>query len=168
MIAAAVASTTSGSSAQPGASRKNGCSAAAGFVQQQRALAEVVQQQRRQHQREPREADRPLAEVPHVGVQRLAAGDDEEDRAEHGEAVPAVLAEERTPRGGDRPPSARPGSRTSHTMPSTAITDEPHHHDRPEQSARRGACRAAESRTPRSGSRPRPARRTARTAASRP
>ena len=92
MIAAAVASTTSGSSAQSGASRKNGCSTAAGLRQQQRALAEVVQQQRRQHQREPGDADRPLAEVAHVGVERLAAGDDEEDRAEHGEAVPAVFA----------------------------------------------------------------------------
>ena len=62
---------------------------------QQRALAEVVQQQRRQHEREPGDPDRPLAEVPHVRVERLAAGDDEEDRAEDGEAVPAVLAEER-------------------------------------------------------------------------
>ena len=85
MIAAAVASATSGSSAQVGASRKNGCVGGVGFAQQQRALAEVVQEQRRQHEHEPREPDRPLAEVPHVGVQRLAAGDDEEDGAEHRE-----------------------------------------------------------------------------------
>ncbi len=89
MIAAAVASTTSGSSAHDGASRKNGCSTA-GIEQQQRALAQVVQHQRRKHQRKPRDADRLLAEVPHVRVQRLAAGDDEEHRAEHGEAGEAV------------------------------------------------------------------------------
>ena len=94
MIAAAVASATSGKSAHYGASRKNGCSTAARLVMQQRALAEVVQQQRRQHQAEPGEADRTLAEVAHVRVQRLAAGDDEEDRAEHGEAVQSVLLEE--------------------------------------------------------------------------
>ena len=36
----------------------------------------------------------PLAEVPHVGVERLAAGDAEHDRAEGEEARDAVLAEE--------------------------------------------------------------------------
>ena len=104
MIAAAVARPTSGSSAQSGASRKNGCSAAAGFAQQQRALAEVVQQQRRQHQREPRHPNRPLAEMAHVGVERFAAGDHQEDGAEHGKPMPAVLHEEATRRGAGRWP----------------------------------------------------------------
>ena len=91
--------------------------------QQQRALAEVVEQQRRQHQREPGDADRPLAEVAHVGVQRLAAGDHQEHRAEHREAVPAVLAEERRTRdaGSTAVEHDRLAARSTIT-PSTAIT----------------------------------------------
>ena len=50
--------------------------------EQQRALTEVIQQQRGPHEREPCEPHRLLAEVAHVGVQRLAAGDREEHRAE--------------------------------------------------------------------------------------
>ena len=53
---------------------------------QQRALSEVVEHQRRQDDREPGEADRPRAEVPHVGIQRLATRHDEHDRAEDEEA----------------------------------------------------------------------------------
>ena len=67
----------------------------AGIEQQQRALAEIVQDQRREHQRKPRQADRLLAEVSHVGVQRFPAGDDEEHGAEHGEAGEAVGGKER-------------------------------------------------------------------------
>ena len=37
----------------------------------QRALAEIVQQQRRQDQAEPGAADRPWADMAHVGVKRL-------------------------------------------------------------------------------------------------
>ena len=66
-----------------------------GHLQQHRALAEVVQEQGRKHEREPREPDGPPAEVPHVGVERLAAGDHEKHRAENDEAVIAVVAEER-------------------------------------------------------------------------
>ena len=94
-MAAAVASSTSGRSAQSGASRKNGCSRRCGVDQQQRALTEVVEQQRRQHEREPRQADRPFAEMAHVGVQRLAARDDEEHRAEHGEPMQPWSRKER-------------------------------------------------------------------------
>ena len=94
-------------------------------MQQQRALAEVVQEQRRQHEREPGEADRPLAEVPHVRVQRFAAGDDEEHGAEHREAVPAVLAEERDGVARDRRREHDRLRARSSTMPSTAIVDEP-------------------------------------------
>ena len=95
MIAAAVARPTSGKSAHAGASRKNGCCRRLRIAQEQRALTEVVEQQRRQHEREPGDANRPPAEMAHVGVERLAAGDDQEDGAEHGEAVPSVLAKER-------------------------------------------------------------------------
>jgi hypothetical protein len=37
-------------------------------------LAEVVISRAGRHEREPREPDRALAEVAHVGIQRLAAG----------------------------------------------------------------------------------------------
>ncbi len=63
--------------------------------QQQRALPEVVQQQRRQHQPKPGQADRLFAEVSHVGVQRLSAGDYEEHRAQHRKSVEPMLGEER-------------------------------------------------------------------------
>ena len=52
-----------------------------GVMQQPRRLAEVVEQQCRQRHGEPREADRPAAEVPHVGVQRLAARHHQHHRA---------------------------------------------------------------------------------------
>ena len=55
--------------------------------QQQRALPEVVEEQRREDDAVPGEADRPRAEMAHVGVERLAAGDAEDDRAEDEEAV---------------------------------------------------------------------------------
>ena len=121
MIAAAVASADQRQQRPRRRQQEERLLDAAGFDQQQRALAEVVQQQRRQHQREPGEADRPLAEVAHVGIERFAAGDDQEHGAEHREAVPAVLAEERDARGADRRRRARPAARTIQLMPSTAI-----------------------------------------------
>ena len=62
--------------------------------EQQRALPEVVQDERRQHQREPRQPNRLPAEVAHVGVERLTAGDDEKHGAEHGETHESVRVEE--------------------------------------------------------------------------
>ena len=53
--------------------------------QQERTLAEVVQHEPRQHDGKPGGPDREAPEVPHVGVKRLAAGDREEDRREHGQ-----------------------------------------------------------------------------------
>ena len=61
---------------------------------QQRALAEVVEDQRRQHQAEPREPHRALAEVPHVGIQRLGPGDGEQHGAEHHERGKSVPGDE--------------------------------------------------------------------------
>ena len=58
-----------------GNSLKNGLSIASRVDEQQRALADVVERQRREHQDEPGQADRPRAEVAHVGVERLGAGD---------------------------------------------------------------------------------------------
>ena len=135
MIAAAVARPTSGKQRPRRRQQEERLLGGRRVGQQQRALAEVVEQQRRQHQREPGDADRPLAEVPHVGIERLAAGDDQEHRAEHGEAVPAVLAEERDARAAGRPPSARSGSRTIQRDAEHRDDHEPDDHDRAEQPA---------------------------------
>ena len=64
---------------------KNGLRARVRVVQQERALAEVVEHERGHDEREPGDADRAAAEVAHVGVERLAAGDGEHDRAEDDE-----------------------------------------------------------------------------------
>jgi len=61
--------------------------------QNQRALAEVIRQQRRQHEDEPGEPDRPLAEMSHVGVKRLGSGDSEDYSAEKDEPGVPVLNE---------------------------------------------------------------------------
>jgi hypothetical protein len=48
-------------------------------------LAEIIEQQRRQYDGKPAEPDRQAPEMPHIGVHRLAPGDDEEHRAKHRE-----------------------------------------------------------------------------------
>ena len=65
-----------------------------GVAEEQSALAEVVQQERGQHDREPGDPDGPTAEVAHVRVERLAAGDHQEHRAQDQEAVDPVLRKE--------------------------------------------------------------------------
>ena len=57
------------------------------IADQQRALAEVVEDERRSDDAEPIDLDRLLAEVPEVGVERFAAGGDQEDGAEDEKAV---------------------------------------------------------------------------------
>ena len=57
-------------------------------------LAEVVDQQRREHEGEPADADGALAEVAHVGVERLRAGDRQEHRAQHGRGEPGVARQQ--------------------------------------------------------------------------
>src|ERR1041384_8387525 len=47
------------------------------------SLPEIVEHQRRQRDGEPRELDRRVAEVPKVRIQCFAAGDGQEDGAEH-------------------------------------------------------------------------------------
>ena len=61
---------------------------------QQRALAEVIEHQRRRRDAEPRPADGLLAEVSHVRVERLGAGDGEQHRAQHDEGRVAVAGGE--------------------------------------------------------------------------
>jgi hypothetical protein len=63
-------------------------------VQQHRALAEVVEHQAGHHQAEPGDADRPLAEVAHVGIQRLGTGHAQHDEAERDEGDGRVEEEE--------------------------------------------------------------------------
>ena len=62
------------------AAGRTGSTRAPGWSQDQRRLAQVVQRQRREHDEEPGAPDRRPAEVAHVGVQRLGAGDDQDDR----------------------------------------------------------------------------------------
>ncbi len=68
-----------------------------GVLEQQNALPEVVEQERRQNHGVPSPADRPRAEVAHVGVERLAAGDHQDHRAQDQEAVQPVLPQEAQP-----------------------------------------------------------------------
>ena len=96
------------------------------MLQQQGALPEVVQHQPGKHHPEPRQTNRAGAEMAHVGIQRLAAGDDEEHRAEDDEAVIAVGREEPGRRGPGSPQSARAARAAIQRTPSTASIDEPH------------------------------------------
>ena len=59
--------------------RRTGSSAAAGCARSERALAEVVEEERREDDDVPGRRIGPAAEVAHVGVERLAAGDAEDD-----------------------------------------------------------------------------------------
>ena len=144
MTVAVVASMTSGMPAQSGTEVEERVLDGVRMREQQRALAEVVEQQRRQHERVPGQPDRPPAEVAHVGVQRLAAGDGQHDRAPSDEeAVHAVLDHE-----GDRVVGVEraTGPRGAWTMLMDAEhgqRGEPQHHDRPEDSCRPAPCRAA-------------------------
>ncbi len=57
---------------------------ALGIGQEQRSLAEIIQDQSGQDNREPAEADRQAAEMAHIRIHRLGAGDREKGGAEHG------------------------------------------------------------------------------------
>src|SRR6476659_11027895 len=56
-----------------------------GVCQQQSSLAEIVEHQRRRHDREPSELDRQPAEMAHIGIHSLRAGERQKGGAEHGE-----------------------------------------------------------------------------------
>ena len=64
------------------------------IAQDQRTLAEVVEHEAGQDQAEPGEADRGGAEVAHVGVERLGAGDRQHDRPQRHEGLPAGVPEQ--------------------------------------------------------------------------
>ena len=63
------------------------------LAQDERALSEVAEHQRWHRQGEPGHADGARAEVPHVGVQRLATRHRQHDRAEDEEARHPVRGE---------------------------------------------------------------------------
>jgi hypothetical protein len=60
----------------------------------QRALPEIIQEQRRQRDRKPGKLDRFLAEVPHIRVERLTAGDHQEHAAQRDEPGEPVAQKE--------------------------------------------------------------------------
>ncbi len=82
---AAVANITIGHSAQLGDQQKEGRAHGGRIADQQRPLAEIVERQRGQHQEEPGPGDRLPAEVTHIGIKRLRAGDGEHDRGQREE-----------------------------------------------------------------------------------
>ncbi|MHC2242035.1 hypothetical protein ACVJH7_001342 [Bradyrhizobium elkanii] len=103
----------------------------AGIGQHQRALPEIVQQQRGQHEEQPARLDRLAAEMPEIGIQRLAAGHREEHRAQRHQADGAVGQHElERVIGIDR----RQHRRVVHDVdePHYRQRGEPHHHHRTE------------------------------------
>ena len=111
----------------------------ASFCQQHRALAEIVEHQRRQHETPPGQPDRAAAEVSHVGVECLGAGEDQEDRPEDEEAAEAVALQVRQSMGrierGEHP-------RVQHDAPHAEHreTTEPEHHESAEEAADTGGA----------------------------
>ena len=79
--------------------------------QQHRTLAEIIDDQGRHRHAEPGEADRPLAEVAHVGIERLGAGDAEHDGAERDEADRRLRRQEEEARDAATAPSGSTGCR---------------------------------------------------------
>ena len=59
------------------------------------ALSEIVEEERRIDDGEPGETDRQRAEMADVGVHRLAAGDDQHQRAEDEQRLEKVRAAEK-------------------------------------------------------------------------
>ncbi len=86
MTVATVASRISGVSSGAGAEPVEDVALGRRAGEHDRRLPGVVEDQRRKHHRPPRQPDRPDAEMAHVGVKRLGAGDAEEHAAEHQEA----------------------------------------------------------------------------------
>src|ERR1051325_932179 len=62
--------------------------------EKRRTLTKIVQDERGKRNEEPGAADRYLAEVPHVGIERLAASHGEYDRTERDERRPGFVREQ--------------------------------------------------------------------------
>ena len=76
-------------------SRKNGAGDSGFVAQHQRTLTEVAQRAGGQDEAEPAAGDGAATEVPHVGVERLGAGDREHDRGKGEERDVEVAGQER-------------------------------------------------------------------------
>ena len=76
-----------------GGEREEGVSHGARIAKDMGALTEVAEHEGGQDEGEPREPDGLDAEVAHVGVEGLAAGDGEDDGSKNMEAGPAVVGE---------------------------------------------------------------------------
>ena len=99
--------------------------------QHQAALPEVVQRERREHHGGPGQPDRPAAEMPHVGVERLGSGHRQEHRSHHPQRAKAVLDEELDGhRRVDRPEDHRPVKGVKQSQ--RRQDDEPHQRYRAE------------------------------------
>ena len=134
MMVAAVASSTIGSRAQLGDEQEERCTDGLLVADDQRALTEVVEHARGQDDEEPRQRDRPSTEVAHVGVERLGAGDGEDDRGQREERNVEVPEDERQ-RVGRR--QRLEDLRVVDDAPDAegADRDEPQDHHRPEEAA---------------------------------
>ena len=64
------------------------------MVEEERRLAGIVEEERRQHDSVPGGHDRISTDVPHIGVERLAPGDRQEDAPENGKTTPTVVHQE--------------------------------------------------------------------------
>ena len=105
---AAVASSTSGIRAQSGDEQEERAADVGLVVQDQRTLAEVAERAGGEHEAEPAAGDRAAAEVAHVGVQRLGAGDRQHDRGQ-GEERDVEVADQEADRVGRRQRLQDPG-----------------------------------------------------------
>ena len=94
MTVAAVARKTSGQLAPVGHEQEERAADVGRVVEDQRALPQVAEDARREDQEQPRAGDRRAPEMPHVGVQRLRAGDGEHDRGQREERDREVAEEE--------------------------------------------------------------------------
>ena len=110
-----------------------------GAVEQQAGLAGVIQDQRREDKAEPGDADRFGADMTHVGVERLGAGDAQEDAAQQQEAGCAAFHQGVD--GVSRIEAGENGGVLQDAIKAErADGEEPQRHDRAEQAADPGGA----------------------------
>ena len=108
-------------------------------VQQQGALTEIIQGECRHHDRKPGEADRFFPEMPHVGIQGLAAGHAQDHRPQNDEGGAGVVPHKaQSVMRADRPQDPRLVNDVAHAQNSDG--DKPDHGDRAEELANAGCA----------------------------